>query len=74
MFTPEEVWDYSKTDDAWADTSQAAAICLGRSPWLQSFAPTHLERCSHYRIMFYDEFLDIICEGVEAKEGAYLAA
>jgi hypothetical protein len=32
---------------------------FGKSEWLLSFNQQHLDRCSHYRIMFYDEFLDV---------------
>jgi hypothetical protein len=74
MFTPEEVENYESNGMNWGSTSKAAIVSLGRSPWLRSFAQTHLARCSHYRVMFYDEYLDIICEGIEAKDGQYAAA
>jgi hypothetical protein len=74
MFTPEEVENYERGGVDWAGTSRAAIVNLGRSPWLCSFAQTHLGRCNHYRVMFYDEYLDIVCEGIEANDGAYLAA
>ena len=71
MFTPEEVENYDNSPTPWAATNNGAAISLGRSSWLRSFAPGHLERCEHYRFMFYDEFLDIICEEARAKPGGY---
>jgi hypothetical protein len=74
MFTPEEVENYEADGVAWARTNRAAIVSLGRSPWLRSFAQTHLGRCNHYRVMFYDEYLDIVCEGIEANDGAYVAA
>ena len=74
MFTSEEVANYTATNVDWSKAGSAAAVNLGRSPWLRSFSPTHLERCNHFRFMFYDEYLDIICDGVEAKEGGYVAA
>ncbi len=71
MFTPEEVYNYETTNINWGQHNGAAMICLGKSEWLKSFAPQHLTTCSHYQVMFYDEFLDIICETVEAKLGSY---
>jgi hypothetical protein len=74
MFTPEEVENYGTKLVDWAATSKAAAVCLGRSPWLRSFSLRHLAKCEHYRVMFYDQFLDIICEGIEAGSGGYVVA
>lgn len=72
MFTPEEVHNYADGGIKWGPTiDQAAVVNLGRSNWLLSFAQLHLERCSHYRLMFYDEFLDVICEGISAGQGPY---
>jgi hypothetical protein len=61
MFTPEEVENYSTTEVDWSHTERGALVGLGRTKWLTSFDLRHLERCKHYRAMFYDEFLDIIC-------------
>jgi hypothetical protein len=71
MFTPEEVENYIATSPPWAGTDRGAAICFGRSKWLESFSTRHLQRCEHFKLMFYDEYLDVICEGVEAARGAY---
>jgi hypothetical protein len=65
MVTPEEL-------DV-APQAGAALTTLGRSPWLRSFNPRHLEQCEHIRASFYDETLDVICERVEAKKGGYVA-
>lgn len=73
MFTPEEVWNYAAWTSIPTTVGNAALFSLGRSAWLASFAPQHLARCSHYRAMFYDEFLDVICEGVEVRAGRYRA-
>jgi hypothetical protein len=62
MFTPEEVI---------ARPGPGGAFDLGRSAWLQSFNQWHLERCCHYRLRFYDELLDIICEALEFFDGAF---
>ena len=48
----------------------AAIISLGKSPWLLSFRQQHLAQCSHFQIMFYDEYLDIICETIVYGQGA----
>ena len=70
MFTPEEVC--SVGDVPWGpNLNFAAAVDLGRSAWLQSFAQQHLDQCRHFRVMFYDYRLDIICEGITAHRGAF---
>lgn len=66
MITPEEVIDYATLGPLLATHRPAAMFDLGRSPWLESFAPRHLERCHHFRLMFYDQLVDVIAEGVEA--------
>lgn len=71
MFTPDEVGPPEPPQ--WSFPNDHAAVCFGRSSWFESFSPLHLERCEHYRLMFYDEYLDIICEGIEAKTGPYRA-
>jgi hypothetical protein len=62
MFTPEEVA---------GDPGQHGAVDLGCSAWLQSFAQQHLGRCRHFRLLFYDELLDIICESLEFADGVF---
>ena len=71
MFTPEEVENYSSSSVDWGATERGALVSLGRTSWLASFAPIHLGRCEHFRAMFYDYFLDVICEDVLAHEGPY---
>lgn len=71
MFVPEEVYNHGKDQIPWRN-GRSAAVCLGKSAWLESFLPQHLVNCQHYRLMFYDQVLDIICEGIEAHSGAYL--
>ena len=65
MFTPEEVIGAPE---------RGGAFDLGRSEWLQTFNPYHLSRCRHFRLLFYDELLDIICESVEFADGAFTPA
>ena len=71
MFTPEEVINYPTINQLWSENRKAGIICLGKSEWLQSFSPRHLDKCNHYQIMFYDELLDVICENVEVRNGSY---
>jgi hypothetical protein len=74
MFTPEEVHKYDRDEVKWGpEIDQAAIVNFGKSDWLLSFAQRHLSRCSHYRIMFYDEILDVICENISAGQGPYFA-
>jgi len=69
MFTPEEVENYASSVVDWSKTGKAAMVNLGHSSWLSSFAPLHLRECSHFRAMFYDEFVDVICEDIEVRNG-----
>jgi len=75
MITPEEVIDYQRfgLDDALAK-SRAALWDLGRSEWLQSFAQRHLHQCRHFQLVFYDELIDVICEGIECVPGGFVPA
>jgi len=73
--TPEEVYNRSRDEVQWGPSiNQAAVVDLGKSDWLLAFAQRHLSKCRHYRIMFYDEYLDIICEDVTAAAGPYASA
>ncbi len=73
MFTPEEVVDYgSSRVTNFGPHSPAAAFDLSRSEWLLSFNPRHLTRCHHFQLLFYDELLDVLCEGLDFRSGAYL--
>ena len=72
QYTPEEVYQSSRDSISWGPAiNQAAVVSLGRSDWLLSFSQRHLGNCRHYRIMFYDEWLDIICENITAAMGPY---
>jgi len=71
MFTPEEVENYATSQVNWGNTNGAAIVNLGRSSWLGTFNPHHLLKCEHYRVMFYDELLDVICEDIQVKAGGY---
>ena len=48
-----------------------AAFELLASPLLAGQNPAHLKRCHHFVFVFYDEYLDVVCESVEAQSGAY---
>jgi hypothetical protein len=69
MVTPEEV-----IGDPCVPVGSSYAADLGRSSWLQSFAPQHLAKCSHYRLLFYDELIDVVCETIEFGPGPYAKA
>jgi len=71
MFTPEEVYNPLAVNVDWSKYDGAAIVCLGKSGWLRSFDHRHLVNCRHFEVMFYDESLDVICEGIEAKSGGY---
>jgi hypothetical protein len=71
MFTPEEVYSHRRDKVDWSKFDRAGIVCLGKSAWLRSFNQQHLSKCDHYQVMFYDEYLDIICEGVGARTGGY---
>ncbi len=49
--------------------SKASIFKIENSTWLKQFKPTHLEKCSHYQIMFYDEIYDVICKEIKAGNG-----
>ena len=70
QFTPEEVYAYSDDID-WSATGNAAIIDLGKSEWLNSFDQRHMSNRHHYKIMFYDEILDLICEHIVPTKGLY---
>lgn len=55
----------------WAATNRGALVSLGKTAWLKSFDSRHLERCEHFRAMFYDDFLDIVCEDVAVETGYF---
>lgn len=72
MFTPEEVESYTREFNPWEEMVRFAAVDLGKSSWFQRFNSRHLGNCRHYRCMFYDELLDVICEEVKAGYGGYI--
>lgn len=72
MFTPEEVESYAPEFNPWERNERFAAVDFGKSSWLLRFSQRHLGKCSHYRCMFYDEFLDVICEDIKAERGGYI--
>ena len=69
LVTPEEVINYSLMNPYLARHSPAKMFDLGKSDWLKSFSPLHLGKCTHYQLLFYDELLDVIAEGVEFGKG-----
>ena len=73
---PEEVIDYEGGGlcDALIKHRPAALFDAGRSAWLATFSQRHLGRCTHYRILFYDELFEIIAEGLKIEKGKYNGA
>ena len=72
LYTPEEVYNSTRDEVRWGPSiNQAAVVNLGKSAWLLTFSQRHLARCEHYRIMFYDQYLDVICENISAEDGPY---
>jgi hypothetical protein len=69
QITPEEVISAAQFGSRYGDHRPAAMFDLGRSPWLESFAPDHLGRCRHIQMLFYDQMFDVICEGVRCGRG-----
>jgi hypothetical protein len=74
MVTPEEVIDYGRVGSDLSRHKPAAMFDLGRSDWLRSFAPRHLERCRHFQLFFYDELFEVLAEGVNCRVGAFVEA
>ena len=71
MITPDEVIDYRAPSAHLCDHGPAAMFDLGKSEWLRSFSPEHLEKCSHLQFYFYDELIDVVAEGAVFGKGRY---
>jgi hypothetical protein len=71
LFTPEEVQLIDGSVPWGSAVNDAAVVNLGQTNWLQSFAQQHLSQCSHFRVMFYDYYLDVICKVISAHEGHF---
>ena len=65
MITPDEVIGM---DDS------TGLVDLGHTAWQASMNPQHLGDCTHVRARFYDEALDVICEGVKIGHGGLEAS
>lgn len=74
MFVPDEVEGFSDAPTDWNyEASCLETVCLGKSNWLKSFAPTHLKSCDHYRLRFYDDILHVICERITIHNGYFVS-
>ena len=51
------------------EKSKASIFRIESSPWLKQHNPDHLDGCSHYQIIFYDEIYDVICKEIKAGNG-----
>lgn len=72
MITPEEEHGYTTSSCDYSQTNKGAIINLEKSSWYKNFSNIHSVQCNHYQLMFYDEYVDIICEGIEIKLGGFL--
>jgi hypothetical protein len=70
---PEEVIDYKVggLGEALVTHSPTALFNAGKSQWFLSFAQRHLQACSHYRILLYDELFEVVAEDVKIEKGSY---
>jgi hypothetical protein len=64
MLTPEEVIGDKQQSNEIYTFHPAALFDCGKSTWFKSFSQQHLEKCSHFQLMFYDQLLDVICSSV----------
>ena len=69
QFTPEEEHAYEGVD--WGLTRSGAIADLGRSAWYHSFTNVHSADARHFRVLFYDEVLDIVCREIQTAPGGY---
>jgi len=74
MITPEEVIGPEAIGDLVLRHPGAAMFDRGRSPWLASCSQKHLGKCRHFQLLFYDELIDVIAEGVEVRQGGFREA
>jgi hypothetical protein len=71
MITPEEVIGGETLGDLLSRYRPAAMFDRGKSVWLRSFSQEHLDRCHHYQLVFYDQLLEVVAEGVEVRRGGF---
>ena len=69
--TPEEVIGTDQLPTKLLGSNRAAMFDMGQSAWLLSFSQRHLEQCRHFKLLFYDELFDVICERVECRIGGF---
>lgn len=71
MVTPEEVMRLGHWAEGVARLRPAAMFDFDRSAWMAQFEQCHLGNCRHVGLMFYDEYFDVICEGVSCHVGGF---
>ncbi len=74
QITPKEVIGADQIPSESRGSGNAAMFDMGRTDWLESFAQRHLSNCRHFKLIFYDELIDVICEGVECRQGGFDAS
>lgn len=72
MITPEEEFKYTESITEGLKKDKGAILNLGKSEWYNSFSNRYSQNCNHYRLIFYDDFIDVICEDVTIKDGSYI--
>jgi hypothetical protein len=70
QIVPEEVCSYWFTKFVSERQKGVGIYVVEDSEWLRSFSQRHLSRCRHFIIMFYDDIIEVICEGLEFGRGA----
>lgn len=63
MITPEEEYDYNSVSE-YLKNDKGALFNLNKSEWYKSFTNRHSHNCNHYKMVFYDEIIDLLCEDV----------
>jgi hypothetical protein len=63
MVTPEEEYDY-RSISALLSKDNRAILNMGKSDWYKSFTNRHSLNANHYKIIFYDQIIDVICNDV----------
>ena len=74
QITPEEVIGGDQIPPGIIMNSGGAMFDMGCTDWLRSFDQRHLANCRHYKLLFYDELFDVICEGIECRGGGFEAS
>lgn len=53
------------------DTFDNGILEVEDSSWIKNFSPTHLTKCKHFILEFYDEIVEVICESLISGVGDF---